>query len=297
MFTRIVLAVLTAMLTGAHTPVVMAQGAAAVTATFSSRGQPGGVVRLDVGCACDASAAAATIFDRAVPLTWTGDGWQGLIGIDLDVKPGTYPVSVTIVSAGATASEISPKLTIDKREFAVRRLRVAPAYVDPPPDVLARIGVESAELQSIFQDWANPRQWQGAFQAPVRQPPSSSFGSRSIFNGQARSPHSGTDFRAGTGTPVAAPGSGVIVLARPLYYTGNTVIIDHGLGLYSVLAHLSEFTVKETDRVGRGDVVGLVGATGRVTGPHLHWSVRLNGARVDPLSLLAATKELLPASQ
>ena len=141
------------------------------------------------------------------------------------------------------------------------------------------------------------RLWQGAFQAPVRARANSSFGTRSVFNGEARSPHSGADFRAKAGTPVAAPATGVVRIAEPLFFTGNTVVIDHGLGLYSLLAHLSKFNVKEGDLVRRAHIVGFVGATGRVTGPHLHWSVRLNGARVDPLSLIAVTKESKEASE
>ena len=119
-------------------------------------------------------------------------------------------------------------------------------------------------------------------------PANSAFGTRSILNGQPRSPHSGADFRSAAGTPIKAPNAGRVVLAGDRYFTGNTVIIDHGLGLFSLFAHLSEVSVKEGDSVQSGEVVGKVGATGRVTGPHLHWSVRLSGARVDPLSLLAA---------
>jgi murein DD-endopeptidase MepM/ murein hydrolase activator NlpD len=114
----------------------------------------------------------------------------------------------------------------------------------------------------------------------------SSFGTRSIYNGQPRSPHSGADFLSPAGRPVKAPNAGRIVLAASQYFTGNTVIIDHGLGLFSLLAHLSEIDVELGDTVAPGDVVGKVGATGRVTGPHLHWTVRVNNARVDPLSLL-----------
>jgi murein DD-endopeptidase MepM/ murein hydrolase activator NlpD len=115
----------------------------------------------------------------------------------------------------------------------------------------------------------------------------SRFGTRSVFNGEARAPHAGADFSAALGQPIKAPNAGLVVAARPLYYSGNTVILDHGLGLYSMLAHLSRIDVHEGDRVAAGDVVGLVGATGRVTGPHLHWALRVGGARVDPLSALA----------
>ena len=123
---------------------------------------------------------------------------------------------------------------------------------------------------------------------PVPDEANSSFGTRSVYNGEARSPHGGTDFLSPTGRPIKAPAAGRVVLAGPQYFSGNTVIIDHGLGLFSLLAHMSEIDVKAGDRVTAGDVIGKVGATGRVTGPHLHWTVRLNNTRVDPLSLLYA---------
>ena len=123
--------------------------------------------------------------------------------------------------------------------------------------------------------------------APVSGPPNSSFGKRSILNGQPRSPHSGTDFSGATGASVKAPNSGRVVLVGDLYYSGNTVILDHGLGLYSYFAHLSKALVAEGQMLKQGDILGEIGATGRVTGPHLHWAVRLKRTRVDPLSLLA----------
>jgi murein DD-endopeptidase MepM/ murein hydrolase activator NlpD len=120
----------------------------------------------------------------------------------------------------------------------------------------------------------------------VTGPATSNFGSRSIFNGQPRAPHAGIDYRGAVGTPIVAPNAGRVVLAEDLFLTGNTVVVDHGLGLYSLFAHMSRLDVKAGDDVATGTPVGLVGATGRVTGPHLHWSVRLGAARVDPAALL-----------
>ena len=178
-------------------------------------------------------------------------------------------------------------LSVRSKEFATRRLTVAPEYVSPPEHVLARIQRESQRTAEIFRTQTPERRWQGAFLAPVPGKATSSFGRRSVFNDQPRSPHSGADFRASEGTPVKAPNAGTVVLASDLYFSGNCVILDHGLGLYSFFAHLSGFAVAEGDVVAPGDVVGYVGATGRVTGPHLHWTVRLNTSRVDPLSLMA----------
>jgi murein DD-endopeptidase MepM/ murein hydrolase activator NlpD len=207
-----------------------------------------------------------------------------LIGIDLDTKPGSYPMAIE-TPAGITTRV----LRVLPKAFPVRRLAVAPAYVEPPAEEVERIIRELKLTESIFHT-TTPRKWSGGFVVPVDAPASSNFGSRSYFNGQRRSPHAGVDFMAVTGTPVHAGNFGVIALAEPLYFTGNTVIVDYGSGLYSLFAHLSAFSVKSGDSVSPDTEVGLVGATGRVTGPHLHWSVRLQGARVDPLSLVSATK-------
>jgi murein DD-endopeptidase MepM/ murein hydrolase activator NlpD len=151
----------------------------------------------------------------------------------------------------------------------------------------ARIDREAADLQRLWNAPAPQRLWSGPFARPVPGRATSIFGTRSIFNGKPRSPHGGADFLSPAGTPIRAPNGGRIVLARDLYFSGNTVVIDHGLGLFSLLAHLSVIDVHEGDIVVTDAVVGRVGATGRVTGPHLHWAVRASGARVDPLSLLA----------
>jgi murein DD-endopeptidase MepM/ murein hydrolase activator NlpD len=130
------------------------------------------------------------------------------------------------------------------------------------------------------------RLWQGAFRLPVDVDPAPNFGQRRILNGQPRSPHAGVDFGARRGAPVVAPARGRVVLAEPLFFSGRTVILDHGLGLFSLYGHLSTLSVKVGQRVETGTPLGAVGATGRATGPHLHWAVRLGGARVDPLALV-----------
>src|SRR3954454_21903480 len=173
------------------------------------------------------------------------------------------------------------------RAFRTRRLTVDPSFVNPPAEVLDRIARETAELNELWSQGGTTKLWTGAFVRPVPDEANSAFGTRSILNGEVRSPHSGADFNSTAGTSIKAPNAGRIVLAGDRYYTGNTVIIDHGLTLFSLLAHLSEIDVRAGDTVAAGDVIGKVGATGRVTGPHLHWTVRISGARVDPLSLLA----------
>jgi murein DD-endopeptidase MepM/ murein hydrolase activator NlpD len=219
---------------------------------------PGDVVRID---------GKATVL---------GETWTDLIGVDLSTRPGTYPISAE------TVLKVLPK------QFPIRRLRVAPDFVTPPPEALAQIADDNKKLVSIWGR-VTPRKWSGAFLLPVDGQPTSNFGTRSYFNGQRRSPHTGVDFLSPTGTPIRAANHGVVVLAEPLYFTGNTLVIDYGGGLYSMYAHLSEFRAHQGDTVAPETIVGLVGATGRVTGPHLHWAVRLQRAQVDPLSLVAAS--------
>ncbi len=214
------------------------------------------------------------------------DTWRALLGIDLDVKPGTYTVSVSAKGPGGPVSG-SERVRVVPKNFPTRRLTVDESFVNPPAELTERILREARELSRLWTEATPERLWTSGFVRPVPQPANSRFGSRSIYNGQPRSPHSGADFPSPTGTPIKAPNAGHVVIARDLYYTGNTVVIDHGLGLYSVLAHMSAMNVREGDTVEAGQVVGQVGATGRVTGAHLHWGLRVSGARVDPLSLLA----------
>lgn len=253
--------------------------------------QPGEVVRLHVTCRCGGVPPRVTALGREVQLFPAspgsrGDLWHGLVGIDVETSPGVYPVSVHDVERGVPAH--ATDLRVRARRFPARRLRVSPQFVDPSPSDLERILRDAAALKTLFAG-LTPRRWDGAFAAPVAARATSNFGTRSIFNGQPRSPHAGVDYRARAGTPVVAPAAGRIVMADDLFFTGNTLVVDHGLGLFSLFAHLETMTVKPGDLVDRGAIVGRVGITGRTTGPHLHWGIRLNGARVDPLSLLFAT--------
>jgi murein DD-endopeptidase MepM/ murein hydrolase activator NlpD len=232
----------------------------------------------------------ATGFGRGFPLSPEGDGshWRGLVGIDLDTKPGTYTIRLSGAEKGGKPVSGEHVLAVRAKKFPTRELTVDPKYVTPPSAALARIREESERVQAVFAAVTPERYWRGAFLLPVPGEVISDFGKRSVYNGQPRSPHTGTDFRAAEGTPVRAPNAGRIVLAANLYYSGNTVILDHGLGLYSYFGHLSSFSVRPGDRVKTGDTVGRAGATGLVTGPHLHWTVRLANTRVDPLSVVSA---------
>ena len=250
--------------------------------------QPGEVVVLEVRSSEPAVTVRATAFGSTVRFfpDPTVGVWLGMIGIDLEAVPADYPVAVRASLANGETTRTAYVLSVEPKEFPTRHLSVNPSFVNPPADVLDRIQSEAARQAEIFQTSSTERQWEGGFLRPVPGDSTSSFGRRSVYNGEPRSPHSGTDFRAGDGTPIAAPNAGTVVLAGDLYFSGNVVIIDHGWGLYSYFAHLSSIGVEEGETVERGQPVGNVGATGRVTGPHLHWTVRLNDARVDPLSLM-----------
>ncbi len=250
--------------------------------------QPGEVVLLTVGSRRPLHGVRVGAFKRSFPCFETGGPmeWSALIGIDLDTKPGRYVVRVTGLDAEGKAVAVDYPMRVASKKFATRALTVDERYVSPPREALDRIQQESERVRAIFDARSPERYWSGPFVLPVPGRPISEFGKRSVYNGQPRSPHGGTDFAGATGTPVKAPNAGRVVLAANLYYSGNTIILDHGRGLYSYLGHLSAFLAHEGDTVAAGDVVGRVGATGLATGPHLHWSVRLAGTRVDPLSLV-----------
>jgi len=260
--------------------------------TTQARGlHQGEVVVLSITADAPLSTVRVQAFDRAVPAVKLGETWRALVGIDLNVALGTYTVQIEADSPTGPATA-THELVLAPKDFPTRRLTVDPHFVNPPATASARITAEARELNAL---WAaaptEPRTPHLTFAPPVPHRANSAFGTRSIFNGEARGAHGGADFLSPTGTPIRAPAPGTVVLATDLYYTGGTVILDHGLGLYSLFAHLSAITSSVGDIVDTGVVVGRVGATGRVTGAHLHWTVRLNGARVDPLALM----ELLPA--
>jgi len=253
--------------------------------------QPGEVVLLTASDSAPLRKAEALVFGRSFPLFGTTDArvWSGLVGIDLETRPGTYVVEVRAEQKDGTKVTASNELVIRSKSFPTRRLTVDEKFVTPPPEVGDRIRSEAARLNAIHS-WVTPgRLWSGVFKPPVSSDPGSSFGKRSILNGKPRSPHSGVDFSVSAGTPVHAPNAGRVVLAADLYYTGLTVVLDHGLGMFSLFAHLSKIDVAEGDLLRTGDLVGRVGMTGRSTGPHLHWSVRLVRTRVDPMALVAVT--------
>ena len=264
--------------------------AAALTITPTSRAmQPGELVVLDITSETPVTAVSARAFNTALTgfATDASDPrhWRLLVGIDLDATVGRHPVVVTATSA-AGPIEATYVITVAPKTFPTRRLTVDPAFVNPPASARPRIEAESKEQQAIWDSSATTRLWLSPFVRPVTHAANSAFGTRSVFNGEPKNAHTGADFLSPAGTPIKAPNAGRVRLAKDLYYSGNCVIIDHGLGGFSYFAHLSKINVSVGDLVTPGQIVGLVGATGRVTGPHLHWTMKVSGARVDPLSLL-----------
>jgi len=251
---------------------------------------PGSVVPITLRSDRPLRAVEGTIFGRQVPFWSTGDAeWRALIGVDLEVMPGRYELRVSATDGRAVSLESVTAILVQDKAFATRRLRVADRFVEPPTELSARIARDAERLAAAFAGSTPDRLWENAFALPVANGVTSSFGRRTMMNGEPRGQHRGADFRAAVGEPVRAPNAGRVVLAGELYFTGLTVVVDHGLGLHSLVAHLSRIDVQEGEPVEHGTLLGLAGSTGRVTGPHLHWAVRLGDASVDPISLIAAS--------
>ena len=250
--------------------------------------RPGEVIRITVAEAGDVSQAQARFLDQKFPLGRGTDPSRlmAFVGLDLELSPGRYPLSVSVLRASGRWDEKKLDIVVEPCQFPVRKLWVDEQYVTPPPEVQERIRAESEILRSIYQISSSAWLGEAGFIIPLEGRPADNFGERRIFNNKPRSPHSGQDISAPAGAPVKASASGRVVLAMDLYFSGNTVIIDHGLDVYTVYCHFSKITAVRGAFVKAGNTIGLVGATGRVTGPHLHWSLRVRGSRVDPYSLV-----------
>jgi murein DD-endopeptidase MepM/ murein hydrolase activator NlpD len=217
--------------------------------------------------------------------------WRALLGVDLELKPENYPLALTATTESAEPISCSAMIDVKEGKFATESLKVAPNFVEPNPEQLARAEAERQRLRAIFATITPERLWDGSFHYPLTGiNTGGNFGKRRILNGKTGSPHSGVDFPASAGTPVYAAQRGRVVLAEPLYFSGNTVILDHGLGIYTFYAHFESISVQAGDLVDAGALLGKVGSTGRVTGPHLHWGATVNRARTNPLQLIALLK-------
>ena len=243
---------------------------------------PGGVARLSLGPAAERPLAYA----GDVPLLVLGDAieWTALVGIPLAAPLGQAFITVQ----GADGGSRQVAYAVGPKQYREQRLNVAPGTVDLSPEDEARYERERAHLATVTTSFSEPLPQSLRMQVPVPGRRSSSFGLRRVFNGQARNPHSGMDIAAATGTPVRAPLAGKVIDTGDYFFNGNTVWLDHGGGLLGMFCHLSAIEVRTGDLLQTGDRLGAVGATGRVTGPHLHWSVSLNRAMVDPALFVPA---------
>lgn len=249
--------------------------------------QPGEIILLSVSGHDAKAPPEATL--KGFPLEFfagpaTGT-WLAFAGIDLDYSTGPATLETALRPPGGKPARASRTLHIVDAGFPVAELSVNQKFVTPDKSDAERAEAESVRLHLLFSKTEEKRLFEGSFASPIPGARTARFGERRVFNGQPRAPHSGMDLRAKKGAPVRAPAAGRVLLADPLFYAGNTVILDHGLGLTSQYAHLSEIRVKPGDMVKKGQVIGKVGATGRVTGPHLHWAVKFRKARIDPFSL------------
>ena len=245
---------------------------------------PGGVARVDLGAA--ASAPQATVDGRRALVTRDAGSWVALVGIGLQAQPGA---AVTVhVSDAAGSREIAVR--VQPRQYATQHLKVAPKHVQLSAEDLARHEREREHLQKVLQRWSDPAPPTLRLLTPAAGRRSSSFGLRRVFNGEARSPHGGMDIAAPTGTPIVAAASGEVIDAGDYFFNGRTVIVDHGQGFLTLYCHLDEVGTAAGARLAAGEAIGTVGASGRVTGPHLHFSVYLNATAVDPALFLPAVK-------
>lgn len=249
---------------------------------------PGGIARLALGPS--PTPPVVTLRDGAddVPVLVLGDarGWTALVGIALATEPG--PAHVTVQQA---AGPQILSFVVRPKQYAVQKLKVAPGQVNLSKEDSTRAALERAHIAKLITTFSEPLPRTtdaGALvmRAPVAGPRSGSFGLRRVFNGESRNPHSGMDIAAALGTPVLAPMPGRVIDTGNYFFSGNAVWLDHGGGLISLLGHLSAIDAKAGDVVQTGDRLGAVGATGRATGPHLHWGVLLNHHMVDPALFL-----------
>ncbi|HYX21936.1 MAG TPA: M23 family metallopeptidase [Thermoanaerobaculia bacterium] len=226
-----------------------------------------------------------------------GRRFRALVGVDFESAVGKRALRFEGRVPCGEKVELSRELRVRSGKFAVEKLKVAPEYVEPPESEKARIESDREKVALVWKSFDPERRWSGPFLLPVDAPVRrESFGSRRVLNGESRSAHSGLDLAAASGQPVRAPAPARVALAEDLYFSGGTVILDHGERLFTSYFHLSRIDVKEGQVLETGEAFAAVGATGRATGPHLHWSAKIAGARINPLGLLELPKwPLVPA--
>ena len=210
----------------------------------------------------------------------------GLAGVSLETHPGTYTLKITGTTATGKTLIFDRRVQVRAGRYKNIAVKVATKFTEPSATQLKKISEDKSLKQDVLKQISSQREWRGGFRPPVKATVSDVFGTRRTFNGETRSVHQGLDYAVPSGTPIAAVNSGTVLLARPLYFEGNCVVLDHGQGLLTLYMHMSEFKVKEGEAVTRGQILGLSGGTGRATGPHLHVAVRWQGVYLNPATLL-----------
>lgn len=245
---------------------------------------PGGIAVVELPPLASAERPQVRYQNKRVMIVGDADRWKAIVGIPLDTEPG--PQALDVTPNGAEPLRVS--FAVLPKEYEIQRLTIKEKrMVDPSPEDLRRIEKESVLITTALQKFRDASDVTLNFLAPVQGRLSSPFGLRRFFNDQPRKPHSGLDLAAPKGTPIKAPAGGEVIATGNYFFNGNTVILDHGQGLISMYSHMNRIDVKEGQRVAQGTVLGTVGMTGRVTGPHLHWTVSLNDTRVDPILLFS----------
>lgn len=266
---------------------LLASGMAAAITLPQQSAVPGGVVVIKLENDTAGETPSATYNDKPLMVVKQDEDWHAVVGIPLTAKVGTQKIEQQ-TAAGQT---ITHRFEISDKAYKTQHLTITnKRKVNPNPDDMKRIIKEKKLINKALRHWEQRDVEHLTFIAPVEGRRSSSFGLRRFFNKQPRKPHSGMDIAATKGTPIIAPATGIVINTGDYFFNGNSVFIDHGQGLITMYIHLDTITVEEGDRLERGDVLGTVGATGRVTGPHLHWGVSLNDARVDPALFLEETQ-------
>ncbi|HTV98212.1 MAG TPA: peptidoglycan DD-metalloendopeptidase family protein [Steroidobacteraceae bacterium] len=238
---------------------------------------PGGVKLIRLEAAAEGPAPRVDAQGHRALVVRDGAEWVAVVGISLAAPPGPMQVKVS-----DSAGEHTVQFTVTQKRYLTQSLKVAPGQVNLSPGDLARVSREHVVLERALSHWSAPAPATLRWPQPVPGVRSSSFGMRRVFNGEARNPHTGMDIAAATGTPVRVPADGTVLDTGNYFFTGNTVLVDHGEGLISLYCHLSRIDVEPGQRVTAGTRIGAVGMTGRATGPHLHWALSLNRTWVDP---------------
>ena len=214
-----------------------------------------------------------------------GKTWYAIAGVSLETRPGTYALELSGATSQAATISFIRQITVRAAKYPSIKVTVAKRFTEPSKAELERIHQDKTVKQDVFQHTNPEREWSGKFLAPVVAPVSDAFGTRRTFNGKVQSMHQGLDYGVPTGTPVSAANAGIVLLAGPLYFEGNCVVLDHGQGLLTLYLHLSEIKVKQGERIAAGQEIGRSGGTGRATGPHLHFAVRWQGVYLNPATL------------